>query len=231
MQTNEMLVAAGKLSAFAGTAVLAGAAGAQIQYTPLSGMDGLLEADGDIVPIDFDGDGMREFEVFYEEPAAGNLNIKLEAFPDVDANNVTDEILVDPTQVAGNSNNPLALALGEAIDPNETATRAWQFIGRTDTGLSPSGVSNSNGGGNFRSVGVEEFIGVRTVIDGNTHYGWVGIEITALNDATDILTGVVTGYAYETTPGVGIAAGAIPAPGTAALLALGAIGASSRKRR
>ncbi|MEL6795743.1 MAG: PEP-CTERM sorting domain-containing protein [Planctomycetota bacterium] len=231
METSDFVSNVGRMSLLAGSAVLAGAASGQIEYTPVGGVDGLLDGDGDIVPIDFNGDGTREFEVFYEEPAAGNLNIKLEAFPDVDANNVTDEILVDPTQAAGNSNNPLALALGEAIDPNETATRAWQFIGRTDTGLSPSGISNSNGGGNFRNVGVEEFIGVRTVIDGNTHYGWVGIQITALDDVSDVLTGVVTGYAYETTPGVGIAAGAIPAPGTAALLALGAIGASSRKRR
>ena len=231
METSEFVSNVGRMSLLAGGTVLAGAASGQIEFTPVGPVDGLLDGDGDGVASDFNGDGVREVEVFYEEPAAGNLNIKIEAFPDTGTSNVTDEILVDPTGAAGNANNPLALSLGEPIDPNETATRAWQFVGRTDAGTSPSGISNSNGGGNFRDVGVEEFIGVRTIIDGNTHYGWIGIQITALDDANDALTGFVTGYAYETTPDLGIAAGAIPAPGTAALLALGAVGVSSRKRR
>ena len=214
----------------------AGAAQAGIVNTPQGGSDGLLDNAGDIVPIDFDGDGNREVEMQYTEPATGNLNIKIEAFPETDASNVTDEILVDPTASAGNSNNPLALAFGELIDEVDTINPGWQFIGRTDTGTSVSGVSGSNGGGNFRFGDGEQFIGVRTLIDGNTHYGWIGVIITdefndGSNPANDRLTGTITGYAYESTPNLGIVAGAIPAPGAAALLAIGAMGMGGRRSR
>lgn len=222
------------VAAAAGAA--ASAAHAGIVYTPLSGTDGLLDNAGDIVPIDFDGDGVREVEMQYTEPVTGNLNIKIEAFPETDNDNVTDEILVDPTRSAGDANNPLALAFGELIDPSETTDRGWQFIGRTDTGTSVSGVSGSNGGGNFRFGDGEQFIGVRTIIDGETHYGWIGVIITdefddGFEPLNDRLTGTITGYAYESTPNVGIAAGAIPAPGAAALLALGAVGIGGRRSR
>jgi len=214
----------------------AGFANAAIVYTPLDAASGDLSSAGDIVPIDFNNDGVREVEMQYTEPAPGNLNIKIEAFPATGGANTTDEILVDPTQTAGLASNPLALTFGELIGPNETPTRAWQLIGQTDTGTSPSGVSGSNGGGNFRFGDPEQFIGVRTIIDGNTHYGWIGVIITdefddGVNPDNDRLSGLVTGFAYESQPNVAITAGAIPAPGAAALLALGAAGLAGRTRR
>ena len=45
---------------------------------------------------------------------------------------------------------------------------------------------------------------------GQINYGWIGIRITNAADAT----GEVVGYAYETTPGVGITAGTVPEPTT-----------------
>lgn len=216
---------------------MAAGASAGIVFTPVDPLTGTLENAGDIVPIDFDGDGNREVEIQYTEPVTNNLNIKIEAFPDTGTPNVTDEILADPSQVAGNVSNPLALAFGEDIGPDETATRAWQFIGRTNagSGTSPSGISGSNGGGNFRFGDPEQFIGVRTIINGQTHYGWVGILITDELDGPtpdqDRLSGLVTGYAFESQPNVAITAGAIPAPGAAALLALGGLGLGTRGRR
>ena len=223
---------------FAAAGATGTAAQAAIVYTQLSGTDGVLDGAGDVVAIDFDGDGTREIELQYTEPVTGNLNIKVESFPQTGVANTTDEVLVDPTRIAGDSNNPLALAFGETIGPDETATRAWQFIGRTDagTGTSVSGVSGSNGGGNFRFGDGEQFIGVRTIIDGRTHYGWVGVIITdEFNDGVeplnDRLEGVVTGFAYESQADTAIAAGAIPAPGAASILALGAVGLTRRARR
>ncbi|MEL6497746.1 MAG: hypothetical protein AAF937_04080 [Planctomycetota bacterium] len=235
METSELIRGVSRAAAITGSAVLAGASSGQIAFTPVGVPDGLLDADGDLVPIDLNGNGTSDFDVLYTEPAAGNLNIKIEGTPFDGAGNVTDEILVDSTAPIGEASNPLALGFGEVIGPDETPERAWQFVGQTGTGNSPSGVSNTNGGGNFRTVGAEEFIGIRTIIDGNLHYGWIGIEITELSEgptsADDRLTGVVTGFAYETTPDLAILAGAIPAPGTAAVLALGAVASASRKRR
>jgi hypothetical protein len=42
------------------------------------------------------------------------------------------------------------------------------------------------------------------------NYGWVGVRITNQADAT----GEVVGWAYESVPGVPIAAGVVPEPGT-----------------
>lgn len=97
-----------------------------------------------------------------------------------------------------------------------------------------------------------------TVIDGNSFYG-TGTTTWSLNSSSNIfgfrfrneansqihygwarvsLAGTLQGqprslveYAYEDQPGVAIAAGAIPAPGSLALLGLGAAGLVSRRRK
>ncbi|MEL6311215.1 MAG: PEP-CTERM sorting domain-containing protein [Pseudomonadota bacterium] len=191
-----------------------------------------------IVGIDFDQNGTDEVQVVYEEPVTGNLNIKIQGFPTNATGNSTDEILVDRTLSAGSANNPIALDFGDLIGPDVPGPeRSWQFIGLTDTGNSPSGIAGSNGGGAFDvlSPAGPQYIGVRTVIDGAQHYGWIGIQLTEKFDgatpADDRLSGFVTGYAYNSVAGEGILAGAIPAPGTAAALALGAVGLSGRRRK
>ncbi|MEL6796402.1 MAG: hypothetical protein AAFO89_06205, partial [Planctomycetota bacterium] len=73
METSEFVSNVGRMSLLAGGTVLAGAASGQVEFTPVGPVDGLLDGDGDVVAIDFNGDGVREVEVFYEEPAAGNL--------------------------------------------------------------------------------------------------------------------------------------------------------------
>jgi hypothetical protein len=74
------------------------------------------------------------------------------------------------------------------------------------------------------------YIGLSTVIDGETHYGWVQIQLEA-DDSSSPITGLhVVDFAYESTPDTPITIGAVPAPGTLALLALGAAAGSRRKR-
>jgi hypothetical protein len=63
-------------------------------------------------------------------------------------------------------------------------------------------------------------LGVRFEIDGATHYGWALIGWEYLY-----------GYAYETTPGMAIPAGATPSPGALAVLAMGAVGVLKRTGR
>ena len=57
----------------------------------------------------------------------------------------------------------------------------------------------------------DRYLGVKFVISGQTHYGWIRMTTTGLNP-------VISGYAYETTPNTRIKDGAVsgPAVGTAA---------------
>jgi len=71
--------------------------------------------------------------------------------------------------------------------------------------------------------GLATHLGTRMTLPDGLHYGW--IEVVRTGDALDALA-----WGYETEPGVPIAAG-VPEPGSLALLAFGAAGLASRRRR
>lgn len=71
--------------------------------------------------------------------------------------------------------------------------------------------------------GSPTYVGARLTIDNQLHYGWIGVE----NHGGFI---DVFAWGYETEPGVPIVAG-VPTPGALGVLAIGAAGALSRKRR
>jgi len=64
-----------------------------------------------------------------------------------------------------------------------------------------------------------------TLIGGETHYGWVFIQTFP-----PVVGGRILEWAYESEPGVGIMAGAVPEP-SAGLLILLATGATLLRRR
>lgn len=75
----------------------------------------------------------------------------------------------------------------------------------------------------------DNLIGFRFFNEANNqvHYGWMRISLSGTLAAQPR---AVVEYAYESQPGVGIGAGVIPAPGSLALLALGALGMANRRR-
>ena len=77
-------------------------------------------------------------------------------------------------------------------------------------------------GGDFSGPG--QYLGVQFSFSGQTHYGWVGVEVNGS-------TGTIRDYAYESSPDTAIAAGVIPEPSTLALLAAGAGAVGLRRRR
>ena len=92
-------------------------------------------------------------------------------------------------------------------------------------------------------LNVTRYLGLKFVIEGQTHYGWARLTVTGQRF---MITATLTGYAYETTPGKAIFAGATTgsedaessapastpssAPTTLAALALGAPGLSMWRR-
>ena len=91
------------------------------------------------------------------------------------------------------------------------------------------GVPNTNYGPDSEfEIGDQNLIGFRFEIGNDVHYGWAQLEITK-NSLT------VSKWAYESTPDTAIRVGAglptIPEPSSLGLLALGAPGVTSLRRR
>lgn len=85
------------------------------------------------------------------------------------------------------------------------------------------GYSCDSGTRGILPANVDTYLGVRLTIDGNFHYGWVGVNRSgAFID--------VFAWGYETEAGVAARAG-VPSPGPLAVLAFGAAGALMRKKR
>lgn len=77
----------------------------------------------------------------------------------------------------------------------------------------------------------DNLVGFRFANEGNgglTHYGWMRISLSSTAQGQPR---AIVEYAYEDVANVGILAGAVPAPGSLALLALGAVGVAGRRRK
>jgi len=198
----------------------ASAANAAIIYTDVN-PDAVLNTDGATFDIDF-GTG-SQLKIQYRDGTLGKL--------------------VDVVAKTGN-----ASWLGYTSTYNGTAT--WFYASALNYG---SGVKSTGGNpntnwshiiavtsyGNMASryndyyfgafVGTtDKYLGVKFRIGGNTHYGWIQVQVPT----TNVNQAIITGYAYNDTIEGDIGAGIIPEAGSLALLAIGASGlAAWRKKR
>lgn len=108
-----------------------------------------------------------------------------------------------------------ALAEGDLID--STATAGGPFaVSLAYANNADSEFDNSSGA----------FIGLEFPINATSHFGWVRVSI---DNAAG--TFVINDWAYNATPGEGLLAGQVPEPTTLGLLAAGAAGLVSLRRR
>jgi hypothetical protein len=64
----------------------------------------------------------------------------------------------------------------------------------------------------------EGYVGIQLELNGSTHYGWLNFINNPTADTPNL---TLTGWAYESTPGVGIETSVVPEPSTLTLAAAG----------
>lgn len=202
-------------TAMVGAVVVVGAAEAGIVHTvptePITAT--AMVPDGQAsAPIDIDNDGVPEFTIH----AYHVMGMPWSAFgtyiqTDRPGAYLSWEGTLDP------------LAAGAYIGPGDPDE--YQAGGRAPF-FEWVGIA---GHGSWTFNDPPAFFGFRFETAGVSHFGWALAQIT-YSSSPEAYAVTVFEYAYETKPGVAILAGAIPAPGAAAILAVGFV-ATNRRRR
>lgn len=159
--------------------------------------------------LDLDGNGIVDFIlqtenlVFEIAPLTGNA-ILAWPYPPPDAGSLV--IQVAPGLSIGETPLP-----GSTWWEDESLFSAWNNIGSIGFWVPP----NEAG-----------YFGIRFTIDTGIHYGWVFLD----NSWGSAGGGDIYGWAYETTPGMPIMAGAIPEPSALSLIGIGALAILYKKK-
>lgn len=104
-----------------------------------------------------------------------------------------------------------ALASGAKIGPSAHFSSSVGIeqlqIERSGGGQSISTYSQYSLNGQWGNKG-PHYLGVKFLINGQTHYGWIRMSVTRRNHHAQSLNGTITEFAYETTANKAITAGA-----------------------
>lgn len=149
--------------------------------------------------IDLNSDGVDDFEL---------TSIWMNIGVDVTISSLENNRLI----AAENGYDALAITAGNLIYENPPTGGQW-----IERPAYFNGYYLDQNYGQFYSTSA--FVGIELQIGENTHYGWVQFD-----NPLPIYGGYVTGFAYETVPNTSITAGAIPEPGSVALLTIGGLG-------
>ncbi len=137
-------------------------------------------------------------------------------------------------QTLGASNGfAAALAYGAPIGPAANFIAPGLLASHSQTSNSSTGFFSSHKEGNF--VRGSQFLGIEFNQGGADHFGWARVGILTTKNGVGSRGSEVTGFAYETNPNQGIAAGqtteATPEPATVGLLAVGGAGIAVWRRK
>jgi hypothetical protein len=193
-----------------------------------------------------------EAQIIYT-PAHETVSHNHEILIDLNHDGVTDVVLREVLGRFGSGNSLQALPLqaGNGIESSQIAV-GWAADLRQGRTIGPSArftpaealMANYSSYGNYFSglwpdaAGKTKYLGIRFLINGETHYGWARLNVKYSYSGGDI-GALLTGYAYQTQPNEPILAGAtgggdavgempsatpVAKPATLGALALGAGG-------
>ena len=190
MELDRKLVAYIAAAGAAGVGLIAAAmpAAAEIVYTRTN----LTLDENERLPIDLNGDGVNDFYFGW----GGGSNEVFMLFNPAVGNGVVGQRTPPRRQCC--SSYPAPLFFGVPIGPGENFR--FQYSQRLLTAFA----SGTPSYGQWTQK-TNRYLGVKFLIGGQTHYGWVRLSTTPL-------WGTVTGYAYETIPNKGIKAGYVGGP-------------------
>lgn len=176
------------------------------------------------VQVDINGDGMTDWSVGVRSSQA--FSFVALSLPHGITPSTT--LFIHRTPEIGGLRNELAPLTEGALIGNILDNPNFRFLNVSDSEntVLGSAASDSEGpeynGPFFRKAG---YLGFRFDATDGSHFGYAFLE--NVNSAS----AVISSYAWESEPGKGIIAGAVPEPASASLLALGVLAFGFRRRR
>lgn len=177
---------------------------AQVVYTNIS--DTALVNDGDFFDIDLNNDGITEINLsfvnytgtFYAGYVSYDVNA-VNASPENSAE--VNAIFTSSTSTSYNSSYAAAFNFNDSITSGINSWSSDTVVVAGNADITVGSSTNNVTVGQFLGSG-DKYLGVRFLISGNTHYGWIRLDVNADADST-----VIKDFAYESTPNKAIAAG------------------------
>ncbi len=223
-----------------GLLALAQRADGEIVYTP---------AHQQITPnttiqLDLNGDGITDFLVkdFFSTYFFSSLG-EIGALPAVQQNQIMGHVVSARPYASALLSNALVGSKGQFL-PGSGEMAEISFLGgaRHREGRHPPASASCTAP--WANV-MHRYLGLKFMINGEVHFGWARLNVSCAKQDSEI-SGLLTGYAYETIPDQAILAGAekgtyyssqentgeaTPEPASLGLLAQGANGASSWRKK
>lgn len=200
LQKNLNLYAISASAAGVGALALAAPpAAAKVIYTPVH----LVMSEGGKYPIDLNHDGATDFWFgHWQSRTSGGAQSGLSFGRSSYGPKSNSIVATKPTRVA---NDAVAIPPGKSIGSQRTF-KSLGTLGAIST-FSVFSSHKANWWGEWANDGKglkNAYIGVKFVANNEIHYGWLRVSV---NTYPNHLTGVLTGYAYETVPNKPIVAG------------------------
>ena len=197
---------------------------ADIIFTPFN--ETINQGTTDTIEIDFDGDTVTEFVFDFRDGVGPNVYSSFSNWAAVAGNDANDLFVnTDPSPFGGQPYGPNNLAAGSVI------SAGLSFQGDGPLQLAYTSYLPTSNFGPFNTTTPTGYVGVQFDFNGSTVFGWIGVTVDGDVSVGDAAI-TVTGFAFESNGGP-IQAGqtAIPEPSSVGLLALGAAGLASRRRK
>jgi hypothetical protein len=178
---DKKLFAYAAAASAAGVSLLTQSAEAKIVYTPAN----IQMAVDRNFSLDLNNDGIRDFIFLRWEYQGEGLNIK-------------PTKLQPQNAILGAGEFASALSSGVTVGPNAQFEAANLVMAKNNCS---SGFCSAIGPW---KAAQNKYLGFSFLIHGKIHYGWARLNVSIVRN---VLTGVVTGYAYETAPNTAIVTG------------------------